>query len=91
MTHIQTPIQTLDDAKGFFFQLEQHGQLFHPDDDPASVIDSHGKPLFTLSQCMHLRHRIEEAYMVMNDPCEYILTLDAYRIVDDHERSYGQH
>jgi hypothetical protein len=91
MTYIQTPIQTLSDAEGFFFQLEQNGKLFHPEDDPESVIDRHGKPLFTLSQCMHLRHRIEEAYRFMDDPCEYILSLDSYRIVDDNKRSYGQH
>jgi hypothetical protein len=90
MNYINDPIKTLDDAEGFFFQLEQHGKLFHPEDDPSSIIDRQGNPLFSVSECDQIRQRIEEAYMFMDDPCEYILTLDTYRVVTDEERSYGQ-
>jgi hypothetical protein len=64
-----TPIRTEADAEGFFFQLHQLGQLFHPEDDPKSV------GIFTPEQCQHLRDRLDEVYAVMDDPCTYCLTL----------------
>jgi hypothetical protein len=64
-----TPIRTEADAEGFFFQLHQLGLLFHPEDDPANV------GIFTPEQCQHLRDRLDEVYEVMDDPCEYCLTL----------------
>lgn len=73
---MHTPIQTEADAQAFFFELHQTGRLFHPEDDPATVISgASGGYLFTAEQCEHLRARIDEAYAVMDDPCEYILTL----------------
>jgi hypothetical protein len=90
MDFLATPIKTESDAEGFFFQLEQNGLLFHPEDDPADIFATDSEhPLFTVEQCDLLRKRIDEAYAVMADPCEYILTLDTYRVVDDEERSRG--
>ena len=71
-----TPIRTEADAEGFFYQLHQLGRLFHPEDDPATVINgASGQWLFTPDQCQHLRQRIDEVYEVMDDPCAYCLTL----------------
>jgi hypothetical protein len=70
MTDIYTtPIRTEADAESFFYQLHQLGWLFHPEDDPANV------SIFTPEQAQHLRERINEVYEVMDDPCEYCLTL----------------
>lgn len=71
-----TPIKTEADAQGFFFQLHQLGQLFHPEDNPSEVVNgSTGEWLFTDDQAQHLRHRLDEVYEVMDDPCAYCLTL----------------
>jgi hypothetical protein len=74
MTYIQTPIKTLNDVRGFFFQLEQDDKLFHPEDNPESVINRQGKPLFSPSECIDLRERINEVYKLIDDPCDYILS-----------------
>lgn len=71
-----TPIKTEADAEGFFFQLHQLGRLFHPEDDPATIISgASGGWLFTPDQAAQLRERLDEAYEVMDDPCAYCLTL----------------
>lgn len=77
MTDIYTtPIKTEADAEGFFFQLHQLGRLFHPEDDPSTVISgASGGYLFTQEQAEHLRARLDEVYEVMDDPCDYCLTL----------------
>jgi hypothetical protein len=69
-----TPICTEADAEGFFFQLHQLGRLFHPEDNPAEVVN-HNDWLFTPEQAQHLRDRLDEVYAVMDDPCAYCLTL----------------
>jgi hypothetical protein len=92
MTDIYTtPIRTEADAEGFFFQLHQLGRLFHPEDDPSEVVNgASGEWLFTKEQAQHLRDRINEVYEVMDDPCDYCLTLthpDSDRD-DDHGLSH---
>jgi hypothetical protein len=69
-----TPIKSEADAEGFFFCLDQEGLLFHPEDDPSSVINAHGQ-LFTAEESEALRQRIDEIYEFMNDPCEFILSM----------------
>ena len=69
------PIKNENDAMVFFFVLEQGGLLFHPEDDPASVVGWHGRPLFSALECVHLKRRIREVYEVMDDPCQYILDM----------------
>ena len=71
-----TPINRESDAESFFFCLYQDGLLFHPEDNPSEVINSRsGHLLFTDQEAVALRERIEEAYSVMDDPCEFILSL----------------
>ena len=70
------PIRTEADAEGFFYQLHQLGRLFHPEDDPAEVVNgASGGWLFTKEQAQRLRARLDEVYEVMDDPCAYCLTL----------------
>jgi len=69
------PIKTADDAIVFFFVLEQGGLLFHPEDDPASVVNATGEALFSPDECVQLRARLDEAFEVMDDPCQYILDM----------------
>jgi hypothetical protein len=82
-----TPIETESDAQAFFFQLDQLGQLFHPEDDPASVVTRQGAPLFNPAEADHLRQRIDEVFAVMDDPCAYCLDLTAP--ATDEKRSNG--
>ena len=69
-----TAIKSESDAEGFFFCLDQQGLLFHPEDDPAIVINAQGQ-LFNDDEVRALRQRIDEAYEFMDDPCEYILSM----------------
>ena len=69
-----TPIKSESDAQGFFFCLDQQGLLFHPEDDPANVINDSGQ-IFTESEAHAIRQRIDEVYEFMDDPCEYILSM----------------
>jgi hypothetical protein len=69
-----TPLASLADCEGFFFCLDQDGLLFHPEDDPASVITDQDL-LFNDEEVKALRQRIDEIYQFMDDPCEYILLM----------------
>lgn len=77
-----TPIQSENDAQGFYYELESLGLLFHPEDDPAQIINKNGR-VFTDPEAQALRERVEETYTFMVDPCDYILTLDTYKIADE--------
>lgn len=90
MEYLHTPIQTEADAEGFFFCLDQDGKLFHPEDDPATVVNASGR-VFTDEQAELLRERITEVYEVMAEPCAYILGLLDQNIATDDTRSHGPH
>ena len=68
------PLTSFADCEGFFFCLDQQGLLFHPEDDPATVINDQGL-LFNDDEVIALRQRIDEVYEFMDDPCEYILSM----------------
>jgi hypothetical protein len=88
MEFLGTVIETEADAQGFFFQLDQVGCLFHPEDNPADVHNgATGLPLFTPEQVELVRQRIDEVYAVMDDPCEFILTMTGP--TDDEQRAAG--
>jgi hypothetical protein len=75
-TYFLDPIKSFADAEGFFFCLHQDGLLFHPEDDPSTVINGQsGAMLFSDSEVPLIRQRIDEAYEFMNDPCEFILRM----------------
>ncbi|MDH2328310.1 hypothetical protein QCN27_15700 [Cereibacter sp. SYSU M97828] len=59
---MKTPITTRAEGEVFLQSLHESGQLFHLEDDPASIIDGDGNPLFTEIQVGQLRARIEELY-----------------------------
>lgn len=70
-----TPINSPADAEGFLFQLHQAGKLFHPDDNPATVIRSTGEPLFTPTEAALVAQRMDEVFEQLDDPSDYALTL----------------
>jgi hypothetical protein len=72
-----TPLTSLADCEGFFFCLEQDNLLFHPEDDPANVINANGR-VFTDQEANAIRQRVSEAYEFMDDPCNFILTLSSF-------------
>ncbi len=73
--YMTTAIQSQADAESFLFQLDQDGLLFHPDDDPASIIGADGKPTFTPAQADTVRQRMVEVFQYLDDPCAYALAL----------------
>ncbi len=75
-TYFLTPIKSESEAESFFFMLHQDGMLFHPDDDPSTVINGQsGEMLFTDLEVPLIRQRIDEAYEFMDDPCDFIITI----------------
>lgn len=82
-----TPISSQDDAEGFLFQMHDSGLSFHPEDNPADIINSSGKYLFDALEAELLRQRMYEVYQFLADPCEYLLSLMA--TATDETRSYG--
>ena len=76
-----SPITRFSDAEGFLFCLDQDGLLFHPEDDPSTVINSKtGNPIFTDEEVLLIRQRIDEVYEFMDDPCQWILeSLDPFK------------
>lgn len=72
--YFSSPIKSEADAEGFFFCLHQDGLLFHPEDDPSTVINGQSR-IFTDEEALLIRQRIDEAYEVMDDPCHFILSM----------------
>ena len=70
------PIQSASDAKGFLFQLVQHGRAFHPEDNAHDIINgATGQPLFTAADADLINDRMGEVHTFMADPCAYLLDL----------------
>jgi len=69
------PIACVEDAQRLFRYLNDHGLLFHPEDDPADCL--HGK--ISEDEARELRHRMREAWdqewSEYDDPCGFCLTL----------------
>ena len=85
----RTPLQTLDDCIQWFIDLRDEGLLFHPEDDPASIVRSlNGAPVFAPDDVPHIRARIDECFALLDDPCQ--VALDILRDeVSDETRSNG--
>ena len=83
-----TPIETESDAQAFFFQLDQAGLLFHPEDRAEQVISAAtGARLFTDEEAACINARIDEVFAIMDDPCQYCL--DLTRPATDEDRANG--
>jgi hypothetical protein len=67
------PLTSQRDAQQFFRDLHAADLLFHPDDDPATIINQAGERIFTDAQCPLIAARIAETYEFMADPCEFIV------------------
>lgn len=73
--YLAKPITPLAEAYEFFKHLQSDDCLFHPEDDPSSIIDSDNHPLFSPREADLLRQRIAEVYVFDSDPCAYISDL----------------
>ena len=69
----QTPITTISEAKSFFYSLNKREKLFHPDDEPSTIIDQEGKRIFTNEESEFISQRIAEIREFLPDPCEFII------------------
>ena len=67
------PLTSQRDAQQFFRDLHAADLLFHPDDDPATILNQAGERIFTDEQCPLIAERIAEIYEFMADPCEFIV------------------
>ena len=71
-----TKIKSVNDAEIFFFNLWQLGLDYHPEDNAHDVINGKTKkPLFTKDEADLMNQRMEESFIYMDDPCEYLLDL----------------
>ena len=76
--YFKVPIESAEDGEKFFRQLAADNLLFHPEDDPVDIVsyDKETKiwsPLFDLQESRQIRKRLDEAWLYMSDPCEFIL------------------
>lgn len=72
---LATPITSLTEAHVFFTRMAIASLLFHPEDDPATVVDANGRALFDDSECALLRKRVSEVYAFDSDPCAFCLDI----------------
>ena len=74
--YFKRPVGSLKQAHNFLRQLHEDDLLFHPEDDPESVINQKGEPLFTIQEVKYLRRRISEVYDFDSDPCAFCIDLN---------------
>lgn len=82
------PITSENDAEQFFYDLFNENLLFHPEDDPATIINHDKKHIFSRNECILINQRIKEIYQYMDDPCEFIIE-QFYPCATDENRAYG--
>lgn len=69
----QTPITTIGEAKSFFYSLNKREKLFHPDDEPSTIINPEGQRIFTDEESELISQRMTEIRHFLPDPCEFII------------------
>ena len=70
-----TPITNQQQAEDWLWGMHNEGLSFHPEDSPDTVISSRTKTrIFTDAECVHVRDRITEVYMYLDDPCDVLLS-----------------
>jgi hypothetical protein len=67
------PLTSQRDAQKFFRDLHAADLMFHPEDDPATIVNKDGERIFTDAECPLIAERIAEAYEFMVNPCEFIV------------------
>jgi len=81
------PITSENDAEQFFYALENEGLLFHPEDDPATIVNKDGERIFTDAECPLIAQRITEVYRYMLDPCEFIVDEFDPNVSDENRKT----
>lgn len=69
--YFKIKIVDFDDMKVFFDSLNKDELLYHPEDNPYTVMGKSGR-IFTNEECEYLEKRIQEVFEVCTDPCKYI-------------------
>ena len=67
-------IHTEDQAKKFLNKLYEDGLMYHPEDDAHEILTDNGE-LFSADEADLLNERMNEIWGILDDPCEYVLTL----------------
>ena len=69
-----SPITSLAEVETFFRKLSAAGKMFHPEDDPADIVNSYSLAhIFNPEEAANIRLRIAEVYQFMDDPCAFIM------------------
>ena len=83
------PINSQDDAENFIWALDDAGLLFHFDDSPEEIVyfnDGVQHRTFTDEEVPHVKARVEELFMHLEDPFAIVLELT---MATDETRSFG--
>ncbi len=72
-SYFKTKIRSYEDACKFLQQLNADNLIFHPEDDPADIINIAGEYTFNKREAKVINKRMDEVWAHMADPCEYIL------------------
>lgn len=66
MDELCDPVFSAESAKAFLYMLQDKGCMFHPEDDPATVVN-HGRRVFSPLQAEVLRIRMSEVTRHLGD------------------------
>ena len=69
--YFKMKIESHEDMEVFFDHLNKDELLYHPEDDPYTVMNEFGR-VFTNEECVYLEKQIKDIYWVCSDPCKYI-------------------
>lgn len=67
------PITSASEAKSFFYGLNKIGKLFHPNDDPSTIVNPENELIFNEAESQAIKLRITEIRQFLPDPCEFII------------------
>lgn len=81
--YFRVPLGSREDVEDFFTRLFIDDLLFHPEDDPSSIVaiesplegesEPHYYDVFNEEECIELRKRLDEVFEYHEDPCDFIL------------------
>jgi hypothetical protein len=73
--YFKTSINSEGQAIEFFNKLYIDNLLYHPNDDAHNICKNDNSPLFTNEEAELVNERMDEVWLVIEDPCKLILKL----------------
>jgi len=68
------------EASDFLRALEHEGRMIHPDDDPETIVRTYdGTRVFTDQECIHMRKRITEVFLLIDDPYQECMDISNFK------------